>query len=260
MNSTSPAPTLADPRQVARAFLRPGKASRASTLDELPGAQRLWLHARTGRIAAARAGHGPAVLLVHGWEGQARDMQTLAVALLSAGHSVLAIELPAHGDSDGTHTSIPAAAQALAEGLAEAPPFDAIVAHSVGCAVTVEALSLGLKARRVALLAAPARYADYARGFARMAGLDEAGCEAMIAALREDGVDVSTVSLPDRAPQMSAQALFVHSHDDRIVPIQDAEQSSRAWPGARLLRVDGLGHRRLLQDPAVVNAVIAHLR
>ena len=35
----------------------------------------------------------------------------------------------------------------------------------------------------------------------------------------------------------------------------DAEAASAAWPGARLLRVDGLGHRRLLSDPQVVAAV-----
>jgi hypothetical protein len=33
----------------------------------------------------------------------------------------------------------------------------------------------------------------------------------------------------------------------------------RAWPGAELLSVAGLGHRRLLRDPEVVRAVVAHV-
>ena len=255
MNMTSPAP---DPVAVARAFLRPNPASRTATLDFLPGARRRWLPTPEGRLAAAQAGSGPLVLLVHGWEGRASDLATIAQRLLDQGFGVLSIELPAHGDSDGDSTSIPAAARALAAALA-GQALHGIVAHSVGCAVTVEALAKGLEAGRVALLAVPARYADYARGFARQAGLDGAGSDAMLAALAAAGVEVASVSLPARAPAMTASALFVHSQDDRVVPLCDAELSSSAWPGARLMRVDGLGHRRLLQDAAVVDAVAAFL-
>ena len=33
--------------------------------------------------------------------------------------------------------------------------------------------------------------------------------------------------------------------------------SALAWPGARHLCVEGLGHRRILADPAVIAAVMA---
>ena len=53
----------------------------------------------------------------------------------------------------------------------------------------------------------------------------------------------------------SQPALYVHSADDQVVAIADAEAAAAAWRGARLLRVDGLGHRRLLSDAQVVAAV-----
>jgi hypothetical protein len=36
----------------------------------------------------------------------------------------------------------------------------------------------------------------------------------------------------------------------------DGLETAGAWPRSRLLQVDGLGHRRILRDPAVVEAVL----
>jgi pimeloyl-ACP methyl ester carboxylesterase len=86
-------------------------------------------------------------------------------------------------------------------------------------------------------------------------GLDAVQARELINRLRDEGVDVSACSAPMLARQLSQPALCVHSADDRVVGIADAEAASAAWRGLRLLRVDGLGHRRLLQDPQVVAAV-----
>jgi pimeloyl-ACP methyl ester carboxylesterase len=107
------------------------------------------------------------------------------------------------------------------------------------------------------LIAAPAHYAAYARQVGRLAGLDEAGTRRLLELLREPlGVDIHEVSLPRRAAGLTQPALFIHSADDRVVAIADSEASAAAWPGARHLRVDGLGHRRILQAPDVVAEVL----
>jgi pimeloyl-ACP methyl ester carboxylesterase len=122
--------------------------------------------------------------------------------------------------------------------------------------VLAEALHAGLAAQRAVLISAPAYYENYARGFAA-AGLDAAGTDAMLALLGDAmGVDVREISLPRRAPQLRQPALFIHSSDDRVVAIEDSLASAAAWPGARHLRVEGLGHRRVLADPTVVTAAI----
>jgi pimeloyl-ACP methyl ester carboxylesterase len=70
------------------------------------------------------------------------------------------------------------------------------------------------------------------------------------------GVDVSEISLPQRAPNLRQPALFIHSGDDEVVPIEDSLDSAAAWPGARHMRVEGLGHRRILSDLTVVGAAV----
>ena len=243
------------PEQIARAFLTPSPDTRQATLDHLAGGRRRWLESRSGRIAASEAGSGPQVLLVHGWEGRASDMSAFAAPLIEAGCKVISIDLPAHGESDGVQTSIPASALALVDAQRQLGELHAVIAHSVGSAVAVEAMGHGLQVSRAALLAAPARYVDYAIGFAMQAGLPRDDIEAMIASLAQLGVDVRAVSMPERARQLHRPALFVHSADDRVVSIRDARASVQAWRGARLIEVADLGHRRLLQDANVVRAV-----
>lgn len=247
--------------QVARAFLTPRRGPHLEAEDVIAGGRRRVVAGPDGAVGLVEAGDGPTVLLLHGWEGRASDLAAFAPPLLAAGMRVAAMDLPAHGASAGDLTSIPAAAAALVSVGAALGPLRAVIAHSVGSAVTVEALVRGLAAERVALIGAPARYVDYARAFALHARLDAGETAQMIAALSaQHGVDVHAVSLPARAPMLRQPALFVHAEDDRTVAIADALESAAAWPGARLLRLADGGHRRILQAPAVVDAVTRFVR
>lgn len=244
------------PEHVADAFLTPA-APRLPMPLVLEGGRTLRVATPEGEVALLCAGAGPAVLLLHGWEGQASDLAAFAQALRRAGCTVLAMDLPAHGGSAGTRTSIPQSAVALRAVADALGPLHGVIAHSIGSPVAVEALHAGMQAQRVVLLSAPAHYERYARGFAAMAGLDGAGTEAVLALLRDrHGIDVRAISLPARAPHLRQPVLFMHSADDRIVPIEDSLASAAAWPGARHVRVEGLGHRRILADPEVVRTAV----
>ncbi|MGH8111464.1 MAG: alpha/beta fold hydrolase [Rhodanobacteraceae bacterium] len=211
-----------------------------------------------GEVALWCAGTGPKVLLLHGWEGQASDLAAFASPLLDAGFAVLAMDLPAHGASSGREASIPHLARALRAVGDALGPLHAVIAHSMGAAVLAETVSGGLLLKRAVLIAAPADYERYARGFAAGRGLDAADVEAMLALLGATiGEDMREISLPRRAPRLRQPALFIHSSDDRVVPIEDSLASAAAWPGARQMRVEGLGHRRILGDPAVIAAATA---
>jgi len=247
------------PERVARAFLTPRAPHQRQALL-LDGGEPLRIGTQEGEVALQRAGSGPAVLLLHGWEGQASDLSAFAPPLLDAGFGVLAMDLPAHGASAGQQTSIPQSARALIAVGKALGPLHAVIAHSIGSAVLAEALHGGLAAQRAVLIADPADYERHARGFAAAAGLDAEGIEAMLGLLSATiGADVREISLPRRAPQLRQPALFVHSSDDRVVAIEESQASAAAWPGARHLRVEGLGHRRLLGDRAVVAAALAFI-
>ena len=250
---------MPSPLQVAQRFMTPRRPVPPQVLN-LPGGQLELLNTREGEVAVQQAGTGPAVLLLHGWEGQASDLAAFVPGLLSAGLSVVAMHLPAHGASSGQQTSIPQAARALREVGAALGPLHGAIAHSVGCAVLVEALHAGLAVGRLVALAAPAHYERHIRGAAEAAGLDTDGTEQLLDLLSAAmGADVRAVAIPQRAPTRHEPALFMHAEDDRVVPIDESLASARAWPGAEHRRLVGLGHKRLLGNAGVVAAAVDFL-
>lgn len=244
------------PADAATAFLRARRELATAFAPQAP-MRRHALPLPGGELQHWQAGDGPTVLLVHGWEGSPADMTAFVEPLIAAGHRVVLAELPGHGHSSFEWTSVPHSAEAIFHLGTSLGPLKGVIAHSVGGAVVTRAMEIGLAAERAVLIASPARYRDYARGFAAMLGLDREGSEQMLQHLAQRwGVDVARLSTPASAARLSQPALVIHSADDAVVPIGDAESIVAAWLGAALMRCDGLGHRRLLADPGVVAAAV----
>src|SRR5688500_5679937 len=95
-------------RIAAALFFRtpPRRRARPSERAVLESGERFELDLGGGRLAGWRWGSGRPVLLVHGWGGSAAQMTALVRPLLNEGLSPIAIDLPGHGASAGTSTSI----------------------------------------------------------------------------------------------------------------------------------------------------------
>lgn len=84
-------------------------------------------------------GDGPQLVLLHGYSRSLTDWDPSA-ALLTAGHRVLAVDLPGHGRSPGISPwTIPAVVRDLADTLdAHGVPEAVVVGHSLGGLIAVE--------------------------------------------------------------------------------------------------------------------------
>lgn len=150
--------------QMRRAFMTPRDLPpRAWELPLLAQAERITL--RFG-LSALRWGQGPAVLMMHGWEGRPTQFASLIDALVGAGYSVIALDGPAHGRSPGREAHVVLFARAMLEAAAELPPLHAVVGHSMGGASAMLAIQLGLRTNALVSIAAPSRLLDVLRGFA----------------------------------------------------------------------------------------------
>jgi pimeloyl-ACP methyl ester carboxylesterase len=201
------------------------------------------------------------VLLVHGWEGRGSQLGAFVLPLLREGLRVVALDAPAHGRSPGSHTDLPTIAAALRAVAAQLGDVRAVIAHSAGAAAAVIALSEGLPVEAAALLAPPCRLEPFAETFARTLGLSR-DTEILFRARIEErlGADVwRRFSLDQLAPRLRLPALILHDREDAEIPIDEARRLAAAWPGARLEETDGLGHRRILRDAGVIEAVTAFL-
>ena len=243
-------------RRLAEAFVTPLRRPKRWSLELLPYVRPFWVAGPIGKVAAIQLGNGPKVLLVHGWEGEVGDFSAFLPRLLEAGYGVIALDLPAHGTSEGTTASIVACAQSVLEVQRVSEGLHAVIGHSVGSLIAAQAAGMGLDAKRMVLLCSPARYEDCARRFATREGLDLEETEEMLLALETMGTEVCSISLPEIAPRLRQKALFLHSKDDAVIPMSDGLESALAWPGAKFVEVDGLGHRRILRSPEICETAL----
>ena len=101
------------------------------------------------------------------------------------------------------------------------------------------------------LVSTPVRYERYVSGYAEHAGIP---VSALVAAFARRGIDVASFDLQRSAAAIDIAALIVHSLDDRVTLISGAEAVAAAWRNSTFLRVDGLGHMRILRDPDTIAA------
>lgn len=198
--------------------------------------------------------------MMHGWEGRPTQFRYFIEPLLASGRQVIALDGPAHGQSAGEQSSLMEFAAAIGEAAVEIRELETVIGHSLGAAATAIALSQGLPAERAVLIASPASIEKSLQGYAGALGLTPRASERFISLIGQaNGVPARELDIARLARAMTIPALIVHDGDDRAVPFTEGEAIARAWPDARLLATRGLGHWRVLTDPAVTQGVAEFL-
>lgn len=229
---------------------------------------RPWVEARMpfegGHISVWQRGDlapgRPKVLLTHGWAGDAQQLRPLADTLAQAGFEPLLLDLPAHGRSSGLRSNLLQWVRALFAVSARFGPWDGVVAHSLGGLALSHALARGLPARRAALLALAPAPAQFLSWFAQAMGTGEGLAQRMRGHVeRREGVSLGHFEPSWLGERLAQPTLVVHDRSDATAPLAGSETLLAGLPAGRLLVTEGLGHRRLLSDPAVMQQVLAHL-
>ncbi len=204
-------------------------------------------------IKAWSWGEGRLVLLVHGWEGRGSQMAAFVQPLVDAGHRVVAFDAPGHGASDGNRSSLPHFTYALRAVVDATAEPHAIIAHSLGCAAATLALRDGLTANRLVFIAPPLEPVDYTARFGEILDLDREIVDRMRRRIEDRFLRKwSDYSLGLTAREMTTPLLIVHDREDRETYWSEGNALAEIWRGARLITTNGLGHRRVLRESAVI--------
>jgi pimeloyl-ACP methyl ester carboxylesterase len=198
------------------------------------------------------------VMLVHGWNGWAQQLERFVEPLRAQGYAVLAFDHVAHGASPGEQSSLPVMIRTVAALLDEVHRPAGIIGHSLGAAAAAAVLAGAPQAASAAvLIAPPTDPRPFLRWVARGLGapdtlLDDVQREAEAHA----GVPMAElVADEELARRLRTPLLVVHDTKDADVPIANGRVYAQA-PNARLLVTDGLGHRRILRDLHVVETAV----
>lgn len=221
------------------------------------GSTRISIPSPHGELAAWVWGDGPkTVLLVHGWAGRGLQMGAFVQPLVDAGYRVVAYDGPSHGRSPGRMANLFKLTEGLAAVAKAVGPLHSVIAHSLGTTQVLLAASSGeLETGRFVAIAPMANTRTMSRHYAAMTGFSTAVVDEMRARFerrfdfRWDDIEPARLSR-----SLEAESLVIHDRDDRELPAEEGEALACVMPNGSSIITKGLGHRRILRDPAVVVA------
>lgn len=210
----------------------------------------------------------PTVYLVHGWGGRGAQLAGMVTPLVETGHQVVMFDMPAHGDSDhgpaGPRLSHGVEfGKALDAVFMRFGPAEAVIAHSLGAISTYLAMRYGwLGAKRLVFVAPMVAATPLVDQFQSSLGFGPRARRVLDRAVGEF-VGVSMADFDARVQARHVEplpTLVVTDRDDRQAPYAGVVEFAQTVD-AVLVTTHGLGHRKILRDPAVVEHIavfVAH--
>src|SRR5690606_16412970 len=127
--------------------------ARAAPLAPPSGSARREVRVGRRRLRLHFVGEGPLVLLLHGWQGGASQLASLAESLRAAGLCAVLVDLPAHGEAPGWSTHVAEFVALIGAIAARLGPLHAVLGHGLGGTAALLAGARGVPAGAVVALA-----------------------------------------------------------------------------------------------------------
>ena len=250
--------------QVFEQFLTPRRRSPSEKEQKLIERANIFsIPTETVDLTAYSWGEGKTILLVHGWAGRGTQFGwSLVKPLVESGYRVLAFDAPAHGKTPGQQTNGFEIAEAIATVAEHEKPIDSIIAHSLGVASTVLALNKGITVRKIVCLASLCRLSSSVSTFSQLARLSPQSEDELYRMMEDKfGKDVwSIFSVDKQVANLNIPALLFHDRQDRESSLQESMAIADAWRGSQLVVTEGLGHKRILRDPQIIEQIVQFIR
>ena len=205
------------------------------------------------------------VLLVHGWQSRASRFAGFIPRLEAGGFSPIGFDAPGHGDSGGRTTTILECRETIRLLQDRYGPFDAAIAHSFGVLAAFLALRGTLNAARLVTVAGVSDLRYLFDEFCRRLGLNDLLKHDLRRRIEQDMFpDTPEIwqrfDATHRREQITPPILVIHDQHDATAPITQAHRLKAAYGDqAQLITTTGLGHRKILNHPTVIDAALDFL-
>ena len=197
------------------------------------------------------------VLLVHGWSGRGTQLVKIADALLEQGFMVYSFDAPAHGKSKGSSTIMIEFIASILELEKKYGPFEYAIGHSLGGMSILNALKQNFTVKKAVTIGSGDVIQDIIDDFVKNLKLKpEYGLRL------KDHFETKFVGKMDdysayKAAQMvQIPVLVIHDLNDGDVSVKSAYHIDKHLAHSELLITEGLGHRKIVGDPAVIEAIL----
>lgn len=209
------------------------------------------------RIAQYRWGSGEKVILcLHGWQSNSFRWKKYVKVLDKKKYTMICLDAPAHGRSDGVLFNVPMYARLIQQFL-EQNKVDSILSHSLGAFSTMYLLSNYplLSPPKVIALGTPSYADSFIDEFIRVLNLSSKTRRNLVTYFTNySGLKTNDFDSKLFAKNQKSFGLIVHDINDKEAPFEYAKEMAKIWPKSRFLGTEGFGHK--LRDDSVVQEVI----
>jgi len=201
------------------------------------------------------------ILMIHGWASRGTRMGHFAEALVQKGYKVIAFDMPAHGDSEGKTTTLFEISELTAQICDKYGPVHSVIAHSFGGMALCNAVHrYNLNVNRAVLVASPFTMKYIFESFATMMNITQKVSDMMVERIRtrfleERNVDVFELSVDSFAKTLNFPFLVIHDRDDKDISYSQGEGYANNLPDVEFVTTEGLGHRRILKEPEIMDKI-----
>ncbi|MBC3759296.1 alpha/beta hydrolase [Hyunsoonleella sp. SJ7] len=185
------------------------------------------------------------VLLVHGWESNAFRWKDLIQLLKKEDYSIIAVDAPAHGASGSKIFNAILYSECI-HTVMEAFDIDYVVGHSVGGNSVALALQSYKKQsiKKFVIMGSPSNFAGLVQHYVDLMGYNSKVISAMHDYFLEHfRHTVDHYKASNFLGKIEAEGLIIHDKMDDVIPFKNALENYRAYPNAKLIKTESLGHR-----------------
>ncbi|BAO55526.1 alpha/beta hydrolase [Nonlabens marinus] len=171
-------------------------------------------------------GTGKTVFMAHGWESNAWRWKYLIDPLRELGYSIIALDAPAHGKSDGTNFTAVKYSRVIRT-VVELYQPEIIIGHSVGAMASSfqESETPHVFVEKMVLLGSPNKLEVIMRDYQNLVRFTNSVYLSLDKLLHSIyGFYIHEFNTEDFISKIKCPILLVHSKEDRIVPHTSMEQ------------------------------------
>ena len=197
------------------------------------------------------------ILLVHGWSGTGTQLSKIADRLLPLGYSTVSFDAPAHGMSPGKKTNIIEFIDCIHHLDKLYGTFTAAIGHSLGGMSLLNAVQNNLNIQKLVIIGTANTVTVITINFVKNLQLPQ-----KVATLLKSYFDKKyQLDLDDFSGSVSAEGvtiptLVIHDINDVDVHYSAAGEINEKLKNGKVLLTEGLGHRKILGDPSVIDQIL----
>lgn len=224
-------------------------------------AQLLQIEYGANHIQVMEWGSGPVVLLVHGWNGRALQMNSFVEPLLALGYKVVAFDHKGHGESSSRFSSFLEMVRGTQLVMAHYQhELHGVIAHSIGCNAVLKASEGMPQFLRLVLVAPVDDFLSWLEKVRQRIGIDAKLFAHVISQIEADtGLKLEQQCTLDYTNLSRHPVLLVHDKFDRINKVVASHNLLQKLTDSKLMETEALGHARILANPAVVQRAVEHV-